>query len=385
MQSWRFDDLTRSLGKGASRRQVLKGLIGGALGLAAASQSTERPVAAAGCQNPDAGGSITECRKAAANAYTVCRAEGRSFFYCLITADVAYDLCRAPQICPPGQMCCQPNGLNECIDVQADRNNCGYCSHVCDDPSMTCQNGACTCPAGQEQCTAYTRTMFAGVQTSTTCCPPNTHCEDDHSVRAHCAKDCDPPCNECQYCLGGTCHPILYSDNAPCGDGNVCCNGQCIDTQTDSKHCGNCRHACSRSQECCQGRCVDPCPSGQPRDPETCQCGCASGTPCGDGCCDDDQTCCKGQCVDACPTGQHRDAETCQCTSCESGEPCGPYCCAEDKVCCPDKLSGMACRDPDGDCGCGVSCGELCCGQYEYCCRAADYSYHCVASSGAGC
>jgi hypothetical protein len=426
MQDWRFDDLTRTLGKATSRRQVLKGLIGGALGLAAVSQSTKRPAAAAGCQNPDAGGTITECRKYAVNAYSECRAEGQSLFSCLISANVAYDLCRAPLICPSGQMCCQPHGLNECIDVQADRNNCGYCFNVCDDPSMTCQAGHCTCPAGQEQCTTYTLTMFAGVQTSTTCCPPGTHCEDDQSTRAHCAKNCDPPCNECQYCLGETCHPILYPNNAPCGDGNVCCNGQCIDTQTDSKNCGNCRHACAEGQECCNGQCVDPCPSGQPRDPETCQCGCvsgtpcgdeccsagqeccngqcldpcpsgksrdpetcqcncASGTPCGDTCCSDTQTCCNGQCVDACPSGQHLDTGTCQCTACESGDPCGPYCCSADKVCCPDSLSGMSCRDPQGNCGCGVPCGGMCCGQYEFCCRAADYSYHCVASSGDTC
>jgi hypothetical protein len=27
----------------------------------------------------------------------------------------------------------------------------------------------------------------------------------------------------------------------------------------------------------------------------------------------------------------------------------------------------------------------MCCGQYEFCCKAADSTYHCVASSGDTC
>jgi hypothetical protein len=46
----------------------------------------------------------------------------------------------------------------------------------------------------------------------------------------------------------------------------------------------------------------------------------------------------------------------------------------------------MACRDQDPNCpDCQYTCGDLCCDQSLYCCRSADYSFHCVASSGDSC
>jgi hypothetical protein len=340
MQDWRFDDLTRSLGKATSRRGVLKGLLGGLVGLVVGG-SAAAP-AAAGVA-PTGGCSPQSCRERALqdqiNCNRACHAlackrgvgpDGRSnlclscLATCLVNFEIAAHECREDG-CSGGEQCCS----GHCSDVRFDPNNCGSCGHAC--------------PAGST-------------------------------------------------CDGGECS---------CSDDKTNCNGQCIDTQFDHDNCGGCGNACTGCQTCIEGQCTDSCGSDgyccnndhcvsskctPPKvfEPSQCKCICPLGGDCGDTCCTGSQECCNGQCVDACPAGQQRDPSTCQC-DCSTGEACGPYCCSGDKVCCPDTLSGMSCRDPQGSCGCGVPCGDMCCGQYEFCCRSSDLTYHCVESSGDTC
>ena len=405
MQSWRFDDLTRALGKATSRRQVLKGLLGG---VTAASVARGGGLAASGC-------SVAQC-KADADAhyqeeYQACKQDGsrgagfcniwflieRSFNYRKCDRTGCYSgvccgqecanlyidpqncgscghACQAGAICVAGRCRC-PNDMDSCngscADTDSDRNNCGACGHVC--PSgETCSDGQCQCPDGSTMC--------------------NGTCVDTQSDDENCGS-CGNACTGCEACLGGQCTSICGSDGYCCND-EYCvsaqCNppkifdpGRCSCVCPFGEECGD--TCCTGSQECCQGQCYDPCPSGEPRDPATCQCGCSSGIQCGDTCCSDGQECCNDQCVDACPQGQQRDTGTCGCV-CATGETCGPHCCSGNDVCCPDTLSGMACRNPDAHCpGCQFTCGDICCDQYQYCCRAADYSFHCVASSGDSC
>ncbi len=92
MQDWRFDDLTRSLGRATSRRQVFKGLLGGlAAAFVTRSVDTQKAAAAPPCdpqQCKDAAFAAFEaCLKGCGNpsrkgpAVAICRAECTASFF----------------------------------------------------------------------------------------------------------------------------------------------------------------------------------------------------------------------------------------------------------------------------------------------------------------
>jgi hypothetical protein len=378
MEERRFDDLTRALGKATSRRGVLKGLLAGVTAMLAgnAVNPTQSAAAPGGCD-------ANQCMQRAHTAWTDCQARCKAFScnhwtrtrgqsncvgcqaLCFATYEFTLRDCRETG-CFGEEQCC--NGT--CAFLGNDENNCGACGHACN-PGSVCADGQCECDDPKTNC--------------------DGHCVDTQSDHENCGS-CGHACTGCEICSLGECSSIC-TDEAPC------CNNQCVSTQCDAPKvwdagscscvcpsgnaCGN--ECCTDGQECCNGHCYDRCLDDAPRDPTTCECGCANGEMCGTECCSYIDECCNGNCVTACPPGQRRDSATCQCV-CDTGEACGPYCCSENKVCCPDTLTGMSCRDPDANCsGCTYTCGDICCGQYESCCRAADYSYHCVASSGDSC
>lgn len=87
----------------------------------------------------------------------------------------------AAQQCPPGQTanrkgdCSCPAGTdacpNGCFDRKRDANNCGDCGNVCR-PGEVCRKGECRCPAGVA-CASVTTTP-APTTTSTTTAAPTT-------------------------------------------------------------------------------------------------------------------------------------------------------------------------------------------------------------------
>jgi hypothetical protein len=199
------------------------------------------------------------------------------------------------------------------------------------------------------------------------------------------------------------------------------CNNECVDTQIDSHHCGNCETQCKTCESCaggvcgpvecgsgktcCQDQCVDDCPPGQQRDPATCQCspcfGQADGTVCGTSevCCQ--QACVTNQCTSGkhfdsgsctcvcdavgCPNGELQDPDTCQCVNlcatvtCSTCETCDPTSGA-----CEPSTDGTDCGSGNiccqGSCVAGPTCPGVCvglpmgspCGPSPYCCSAND-------------
>ncbi|MBI4702892.1 MAG: hypothetical protein HY744_17380 [Deltaproteobacteria bacterium] len=52
---------------------------------------------------------------------------------------------------------------------------------------------------------------------------------------------------------------------APCGScaaGRTCCDGECVDTQTDAENCGGCAVNCGPNEICSVGQCVLQCLGG---------------------------------------------------------------------------------------------------------------------------
>ncbi len=166
-----------------------------------------------------------------------------------------------------------------------------------------------------------------------------------------------------------------------CLAGEQCCDGVCVNDQTDAKHCGGCGEACGVGLKCVGGQCVCPAKDG-------------------DVPCTSDQTCCgRYGCVDVNADGEHcgmcghacEDESYCQLGKCLCAQGnATPKVCESGQACCLD----VGCVDVSGDvknCGrCGVVCeNEMLCLAGKCGCPAGDAVEVCgdgaVCCVGAGC
>jgi hypothetical protein len=213
MDSNKFDEITRSLANGVSRRKMLKGLLAGAAGVVGLS------------------------RAATLEAASTCRNLG--------------DACKSTASCCSGAgLFCQDVGATgakrcEC-DTSAGFINCsGTCvkaSVCCTAPEVAC-NGRCvdsTCPAGQSfnqgtcSCGCPTGTVSCQASDETTASCHSTTCTggkvfDTTSCSCACPEnttDCSGVCvnNQC-----GTGQSFTCEGGCQCASGSVFCNGCCHD------------------------------------------------------------------------------------------------------------------------------------------------------------
>ncbi len=133
-----------------------------------------------------------------------------------------------------------------------------------------------------------------------------------------------------------------------CPESELACGGECVQTLTDSLHCGDCDVACAVGQHCADGRCQADCVPG-----------CSALEACQDGqcVCAPNAALCAGACVDL-----QVDAANCgECgVACSGGRACVSGACqcpAGSTVCgdvCADVLSSKE------HCGaCGNACGDI--------------------------
>jgi hypothetical protein len=173
-------------------------------------------------------------------------------------------------------------------DTEHDRNEREYCEFICRqcdgaDPREFClldgftddgSKVAFCCDEGTE-CCGNTCCGFEDEQWKFRCCNGeclNVNTNDDHCGR--CNRSCDGPCEECR---DGQCFNVCQLI-----PGTTCCDGRCVNLDTADPHCGACNHACDPSigEKCCDGSCVNI-----RTDPE--YCGGCNAIPCwaGAGCC----------------------------------------------------------------------------------------------------
>jgi hypothetical protein len=149
------------------------------------------------------------------------------------------------------------NPMKKALCCEEDEVCCG--DECCTDDS-TCCGGTKCCPPGKSCC-------------GDGCCPqddPDFACCDGVCVFTfddirHCGE-CGKPCKWNEYCRNGTCHCFREPCDAPCQPGATYCNGECVDTMTDPRHCGGCdNEPCGAGQVCHDGRCGCPptCPQGK--------------------------------------------------------------------------------------------------------------------------
>lgn len=223
-----FDALARVLGSGRSRRQIIKALASGALGVAAAGVGRERASAA---HSRSVGNS---CSRNADCASGLCVQESRTrkICHCGSASDcpAAPDACRSsvclagvcagsPVVCSAPTICqvsvaCDPTS-GQCVAVnQPDGMLCGAdnpCSHD------VCQSGACVTnapkPAGtacndQNACTQTDACDGQGVCVggNPVTCPPSDACHDNGVCDAQTGQCGANPISAGACYIGGTCH-----------------------------------------------------------------------------------------------------------------------------------------------------------------------------------
>ncbi len=135
-------------------------------------------------------------------------------------------------------------------------------------------------------------------------------CVDTMTNTAHCGM-CDRACAATETCTAGACRPLVT-----CATGEALCAGTCVTTATDAAHCGMCGRACAATERCEAGVCtaLRACPAGQTDCAGACTDTNTSTAHCG-GCgaaCPAMNTCVMGVCVPpSCPSGQTNCSGTC--------------------------------------------------------------------------
>ena len=141
-----------------------------------------------------------------------------------------------------------------------------------------------------------------------------------------------------------------------CGESGTLCDGECVDTTTDSEHCNGCGNRCVANTDCIGGSCLRLCIDDCDGETEVCGdsgvCECRAGFDTCDGLCVDlrsDPDHC-GRCFDPCGP-----AEVCADGDCFAGE-CDAGTQECDNACVDTQVDPSHC----GDCGRACPSDELC-------------------------
>jgi hypothetical protein len=318
LDSNRFDNLTRLFGAGLDRRQVIRGLLGGAGALAGLSALRPENTGAQACRAP---GEVCQLNPGGGNECCpglTCDDPGAGNGHC--------------SDCPQGQTFCAATGA--CI-------NAGACctDDDCDaEPCQACEGGQCVttgeyCAAGDYCYNTGTGGCCTdeecgdGVCVDRTCqecpegqliCPATGRCFDPFTT---CCTDIDCIAEPCRACVSGDC--VTTGEYCESGDycyskmtggcctsdecGNeFCVNRECQPCPSDELFCEGTQTCYNPEHECCIDDDCEGCAvcndANQCADPECCHdSDCGSCEFCDDGvchgACSQSESCCNGECV----------------------------------------------------------------------------------------
>lgn len=322
MDGQRFDQLTKALAAGATRRRLIKGIAGGAVGALAGVFGTKRAetvLAAPLC--PGGGGpdnKICHCPPGqdGGNCQTTGNGgghegTGHEFDCCCLSGGAPNPLC----ICPTATTnCCKPAGTS-----------CSSNAHCCADAPNCCQGVCQAAPCSKcigVTCTALDQCHDVGV-----CDPATGICSNPPKADGSACND-NNACTQTDTCVAGVCtgsNPVVCPTPDQCHDPGTCnpATGVCSNPpKADGTPCDD-GLFCTATDTCQGGVCTG---SGSPCDPLACL------------------TCDEGTdtCLNTCPVGTKCDGNgNCVpiCTKrdfsvyCESTTGKGFKCCPVDSVC----------------------------------------------------
>jgi hypothetical protein len=244
MDGSRFDELTKRMSGGLSRRAMLRGLAGGLLGaagLAAANTGAEAKKGGSG------GGGGNSCPDGGIS----CRGQ------CLTSAQLATDS-RNCGACGARCSSCEICSGSACVS------NGDPCCGVRCSGGDTCQGGVCVPPPciprcqGQECGDDGCGGTCGGCGTDQPCL--NGRC---------CVPNCDGKCNGDRDGCGGTCPDTHLCCGVVCGQNELCSEGSCVCEAPCGRNvcgadgCGNSCGTCGTDQFCNGGQCA-PLPTTTP-------------------------------------------------------------------------------------------------------------------------
>jgi hypothetical protein len=258
MDGHRFDEITRGIAAGCTRRGVLKALAGAALG--AAGLAGVGGAEAAGCKPPNTkcgkGKQAQCCTSTQTCTGGQCVASNRCAGVVCVASDqchVAGDCVPATGVCsnPPqadgaaclggqcsGGQCVTaacPSDQTQCSDgcrsLATDANNCGACGNVC--PNGSCSSGSCD---RADSCSLYVHPSECTASADFTDLNAGPCGGTTSGTR------CAVAVNGCPFCaiiLDGKCTPEPCTSDADCGVGFICGVGAsaCLDAWGNSHFC----------------------------------------------------------------------------------------------------------------------------------------------------
>ena len=288
--------------------------------------------------------------------------------------DTARNLCVAPGELDGGVIVATPEPCfgDSCACITAGD---------CKDPAYPkCLGSKCVeCTLDPDTCTAGRYCLPSNA------CAPGCKNDDECKTLSPSAPVCNVARHQCVNCkvdadcTGGLkCSPAgacVTACSGTCADGKACCNGLCLDTNSDPLNCNACGAACTGAQtSCCAGACTNPLTTVSNCGQCGTSCSTTNGTP----------SCLAGSCKWACSSGFSHCATGntgCETSTSSNLRQCGSCfvdCSdsvygANGKACVSSKCTYTTCIAPNMDCdgdkrnGCeciSTTCGnkdQLCC------------------------
>lgn len=258
--------------------------------------------------------------------------------------------------CDGGRVLCG----EACVETQTDPRHCGSCATDC-----TMLPGV---EASRVRCLAGHCELMGACLPGRAHCSTNSAdgCEADITTAARCGScttSCDEPTPMCTMTAGDAGTPGYACASGCSAMTPTRCDGRCVDTMTDARHCGGCGRACpvaeNGSASCTTGACELRCNPGYHRCGARCLAdtsleGCGTTcTPCSPPPPNGTATCDGAACGFTCNAGFHRCGERCIANASLDG--CGMACTP-----CPVPTNGMATCD-------GMNCGIRCDAGFRAC------------------